>query len=64
MLASVRNVELLVERLDNIDGDLIASVEQVAGDMRSALYEFSVSSDDGVLLTGRAAIAFTQWNLS
>lgn len=62
MLASVRNVELLVERLDNIQGDLLASVDQVAGDIRSALYEFSLSSDSGVLLTGRAAIAFTSFD--
>jgi hypothetical protein len=33
-------------------------VKRVAGDESTALYEFSVSADDVVLVMGRAAIAF------
>ena len=57
-LASVRGVRLNIDRLDVFEADLVTAVERVAGDERTALYEFSVSADDVVLLTGRAAIAF------
>lgn len=57
-LASVRNVALYASRLDDIDGDLVASAEFVTGDERSVLYDFSVSGGDRVLLAGRATIVF------
>ena len=57
-LASVRGVRLNVDRLDDVKGDLVTAVERVAGDTGTALYEFSVSADEVVLLRGRAAIAF------
>jgi predicted hotdog family 3-hydroxylacyl-ACP dehydratase len=57
-LARVRNVALYASRLDDIDGDLIASVELVTGDERTVLYDFSVSTGDRVLLAGRATIVF------
>jgi predicted hotdog family 3-hydroxylacyl-ACP dehydratase len=58
LLASVRGVRLNIDRLDVFEGDLVTCVERVAGDESTALYEFSVSADDVVLLSGRAAIAF------
>jgi predicted hotdog family 3-hydroxylacyl-ACP dehydratase len=57
-LASVRGVRLNIDRLDVFEVDLVTTVQRVAGDESTALYEFSVSADDVVLLTGRAAIAF------
>ncbi|MBV9914515.1 MAG: hypothetical protein JOZ93_18190 [Sinobacteraceae bacterium] len=57
MLASVRNVQLHVERLDDIAADVIAAVQWLAGDAHTTLYEFSIAADGRVLLTGRAAIA-------
>jgi predicted hotdog family 3-hydroxylacyl-ACP dehydratase len=57
-LASVRGVRLNIDRLDVFEVDLVTSVQLVAGDDTTALYEFSVSADDVVLLSGRAAIAF------
>jgi predicted hotdog family 3-hydroxylacyl-ACP dehydratase len=57
-LASVRGVRLNIDRLDVFEDDLVTSVERIAGDESTALYEFSVSADDVVLLSGRAAIAF------
>jgi len=58
LLASVRDVQLHVDRLDEIAGDLVARAEQIAGDSGTALYEFSVSGGDRVLVSGRVAIAF------
>jgi predicted hotdog family 3-hydroxylacyl-ACP dehydratase len=58
-LATVRNVTLHVARLDDIETDLVATAELVTGDERTALYGFSVSSGERVLLEGRAAIVFT-----
>ncbi len=57
-LASVRGVRLNIDRLDVFEADLVTAVQRVAGDETTALYEFSVSADDVVLLLGRAAIAF------
>ena len=59
-LASVRNVNLSIERLDDLEDDLIATAERVTGDDRTVLYEFVVSAGSRVLLTGRAGIVF--WN--
>ncbi|HLY53337.1 MAG TPA: hypothetical protein VKQ31_10040 [Steroidobacteraceae bacterium] len=57
-LASVRNVALQVSRLDDLVEDLIAAAERVTGDGRTVLYEFTVSSGERVLLSGRASIVF------
>jgi predicted hotdog family 3-hydroxylacyl-ACP dehydratase len=57
-LASVRNVALFVERLDDLASDLVASAERITGDGRTVLYEFEVSSDEQPLLRGRASIVF------
>ena len=57
-LASVRGVQLKVDRLDDVEGDLVTAVRRIAGDEGTALYEFSVSADNVLLLEGRAAIAF------
>lgn len=57
-LASVRGVQLYFDRLDDVAGDLVTTVKRLAGNESTALYEFSVSADEVVLLSGRAAIAF------
>jgi len=57
-LASVRGVRLHVGRLDDQQADLVMLVQRIAGDDRTALYEFSVSAAERLLLNGRAAIAF------
>jgi hypothetical protein len=49
---------LNIDRLDVFEVDLVTSVQRVAGDESTALYEFSVAADDLVLVMGRAAIAF------
>jgi predicted hotdog family 3-hydroxylacyl-ACP dehydratase len=58
LLASIRNVDLYVERLDEIKGDLLTSVERITGDTRMVLYEFALSSSEHMLLNGRATVVF------
>jgi predicted hotdog family 3-hydroxylacyl-ACP dehydratase len=58
LLASVRGVQLQVTRLDDVGDDLIMQVTRIAGDDNTALYEFAVSADTRLLLSGRAAITF------
>jgi predicted hotdog family 3-hydroxylacyl-ACP dehydratase len=58
LLSSIRNLALRVIRLDDLDTDLIASAERLAGDEGSTLYEFTVSSGGRELLSGRAGIVF------
>ena len=57
-LASVRNVVLHANRLDDVEADLVATAERVTGDERSVLYDFSVSGNERILLVGRATIVF------
>ena len=57
-IASVRGVSLFVDRLDDVQPDLIATAERVSGDARTVLYEFSLSGGPRVLLSGRATIVF------
>jgi len=57
-LASVRNVNLYADRLDDIEGDLVATAELVTGDEHTVLYDFTVSTGERVLLAGRATIVF------
>jgi len=56
MLASVRNVTLGVERLDDIASDLLVRAERVGGDATALLYEFALHADARRLLCGRATI--------
>lgn len=55
-LASVRSLEMTVERLDDVDSDLVISVERMAGGADSFMYAFSLTADDRTLLSGRAAV--------
>ena len=55
-LASVRNVDAHVERLDDVASPLIIDAERVSGDGNNVLYRFTVCSAKRVLLTGRAAV--------
>jgi predicted hotdog family 3-hydroxylacyl-ACP dehydratase len=43
LLASVRDVELAVVRLDTVAGDLLVHVRRIQSDARGALYAFDVS---------------------
>ena len=55
-LASVRAVRLHVPRLDDVAADLICDAVRMAGDQRTALYEFELRSVAGRLLSGRATV--------
>lgn len=58
VLTSARNLVLRVTRLDDIDTDLIASAERLAGDSGSTLYQFTVSGGGREVLSGRISIVF------
>ena len=62
VLASLREVELNVERLDLVESELRASAEALVVEQRHMLYAFRVEGDGRVLLTGRAAIALVAGN--
>jgi predicted hotdog family 3-hydroxylacyl-ACP dehydratase len=55
-LASVRGVELRVDRLDDIATDLDIEAERLSGDDNNVLYRFEVRADGRLLLDGRAAV--------
>jgi predicted hotdog family 3-hydroxylacyl-ACP dehydratase len=56
LLASVRDVRLIVLRLDDIESDLICEVTHLAGDSLTAMYEFALRDGDRSLLSGRASV--------
>jgi predicted hotdog family 3-hydroxylacyl-ACP dehydratase len=56
VIASVREIVWSVARLDDIATPLIIDAEKLAGDGASALYAFGVSSDDRLLINGRASV--------
>ncbi|CAJ0796649.1 hypothetical protein LMG7141_03268 [Ralstonia condita] len=55
-LASVRNVEAFVSRLDTVEGALDIEAERIGGDGNNVLYRFTVRNGAGMLLTGRATV--------
>ncbi len=56
-LASVRSVQMRVERLDGIDGALQIHAQRTAGNADQILYQFSVNDDSGrALVEGRATV--------
>lgn len=55
-LASVRNVEARVARLDTFEAPLSVEAERMGGDGNTVLYGFTVRCGDEVLLSGRAAV--------
>ena len=55
-LASVRQVDLHVQRLDTIAGDLVVTAERLLGDANRVLYQFRLEAGSQLLLQGRAAV--------
>ena len=58
LLAGLRDVRLHVRRLDDIESDLICDATLVAGDRRTALYEFVLWTPAKRLVSGRATVVF------
>ena len=55
-LASVRSVQLAVDRLDDLPQDLDIVAERLSGDEHNILYHFRVEYAGNLLLSGRAAV--------
>jgi predicted hotdog family 3-hydroxylacyl-ACP dehydratase len=56
LLASAREVELLVSRLDDLSTDLQINAQRLHSDARGALYSFALHADQQLLARGRASI--------
>lgn len=65
-LASMRSVNLWVDRLDDIADDLQITAERLSGNDNTILYGFTVSAAGRALLDGRAAVLLdaAQWGTS
>jgi len=55
-LASLRNIVVNRQTLDDLPGDLLIEVELLMGDDDSSLYAFAVSTANDSVITGRAAV--------
>lgn len=56
VLAGLRGIRFHVLYIDAIPGDLHCEALRVAGDARSALYDFTIRSEAACLMTGRATV--------
>ncbi len=56
MLTSARSVQLHVERLDDLPGELLVQARQLHSDGRSALYDFAIRHAGTLLAEGRAGL--------
>lgn len=56
-LASIKNLDLLVSSLDDIESDLMIEAELLMRDKEFLVYQFRVLSEDLNLLSGRAIIS-------
>lgn len=59
-LASVRQLKLHVERLDDAGPDLQVEARRLMGSNEGLVYEFRVSTDGQVLVDGRATVALRE----
>ena len=55
-LVSVRGLVLVVDRLDDVPGELLIEAERLAGEETQMSYRFAVRDADRVLLYGRMAV--------
>ena len=56
-LASIKNLDLLVSSLDDIESDLVIEAELLMRDKEFLVYQFRVLSEDLNLLSGRSIIS-------
>ncbi|MHB8254104.1 MAG: 3-hydroxylacyl-ACP dehydratase [Acidiferrobacter sp.] len=57
-LIGVRQARFAVERLDDVQADLVISCQCRARDVGGALYDFRILAADRLLLSGRATVTF------
>ena len=55
-LAALRDVQLNVERLDNIDAPLLVKARRLFGEAVNTVYECEISANDKILARGRVTI--------
>jgi predicted hotdog family 3-hydroxylacyl-ACP dehydratase len=64
LLASAREVEIWVARLDDLHGDLRVSAQRLHSDTRGALYSFALHAEESLLVRGRASLLLDASNSS
>lgn len=56
-LVSTRNIQARTRWLDQIEGDLLIKAKKILGDDSGLVYDFEISANQEILLSGRASIA-------
>jgi predicted hotdog family 3-hydroxylacyl-ACP dehydratase len=56
-LANAKDVAWVVDRLDDITGDLLIEAEQLISEGGRSIYQFTISAESRTLLEGRVAVA-------
>ena len=60
VLASVRDLELAVDLLDDLPGELLIRARRLLGDRRGLLYEFTAHASGRFIGRGRVGIVFAE----
>lgn len=55
-LVSVRDVVSHIERLDAVQSTIRVSVTKIAGDIRMLIYDFELSEQGNLIISGRASV--------
>lgn len=55
-LASLREISVSRDTINDIDGELVIEADLMMGDQDSSLYSFTVSSEGRPVISGRAAV--------
>lgn len=58
LLAAVREVELFVDRIDTLEGELRIEARRLLDSNDALVYQFEVSADAGPVAIGRATVVF------
>lgn len=56
ILAAVRTVRLMVDRLDDVDAELIVAARRELGGPAGAVYQFAIGDGSNPLLSGRITV--------
>ena len=63
-LASVRSVDLHVDRRDTVPGPLTVHAQRITGDENTVLYSFNVNDGSRALVSGRAVVVLDAAGIS
>jgi predicted hotdog family 3-hydroxylacyl-ACP dehydratase len=60
VLVAVRDLKLHVDRVDDVDGEILVEARRLVANQNGLIYEFSVSAGTGGLASGRVSVMWPE----